>query len=420
METTPQEKTAQELFNEREKRFMDAIAMKVPDRVPIFAVETYFPAKHAGIPKKTVHFDPPTWFEAYKKFLLDYEPDMHTQSIGAETAGSGQAARALGYIQHKYPGYGLGDNTAFQFIEAEYMKAEEYDHFLDDPTNFLLRKYLPRTNKKMEALGMLPPLKILIMGLANLTPMMLAPQFASMFQALNQAAAEMAERSAHIEAFNKWTVEAGFPNICGSVALAPFDFISDFFRGMRGTMLDMHRCPDKLIAAQDKLLPFTIDLAISGAKASGNPRVFIPLHRGADGFMSIKQFERFYWPWLKELIVSLVDAGLTPLPFFEGFYDQRLEFLRQLPAGKVLCWFDRTDMFKAKEILGDQLCIAGGMPVSLLEGGTVEQVRALTKQLIEGPGKGGGYIMCPNTVLDEADPVLVKAWMDATKEYGQY
>lgn len=350
----------------------------------------------------------------------DFAPDMHSESIGAGLVGSGRAAEAMGYVQHVYPGYGLDDNTAFQYKEAEYMKVEEYDHFLDDPTDFLLRVYLPRTNRRLAALGLLPPLKTVSLGVAALTPALLAPPFVDMFQALQTAAIETAHRAGHQAEFLKWAAEAGFPSLCGGVTLAPFDWISDLMRGMRGSMLDMRRCPEKLIAAQQKILPWIIGLAIGAAQMSGNPRVFIPLHRGADGFMSIKQFETFYWPFLKQQIVALVDAGLTPMPFFEGRYDQRLQHLRELPAGKVLCWFDSTDMVKAKEVLGERLCIAGGVPASLLQTGTVEQVRALTRALVEGPGKGGGLIITANTVLDEAEPALVKALVDAVREYGRY
>lgn len=418
MENTLQEKTAQELLDERNQRFMDAIALKVPDRVPVFAVETYFPTKYAGITKKAAHYDHKAWYAACAKYLQDYQPDMNSLLI--TRINSGLADEALGYIQQKYPGYGLDDNRAFQFVEGEYMKAEEYDHFIDDPTDFLLRVYLPRTHTKLEALGMLPPLKLLMMGAINFVPITLAPPFQVMFQAINQAAKAAAERAVYEAEFYKWADTNGFPRLCDGLSLAPFDWISDFLRGMRGVMLDIRRCPEKLVAAQEKLLPLTIESAIGAAKATGNPRIFIPLHRGADGFMSVKQFEEVYWPCLKKLIVALADAGLAPMPFFEGRYDQRLEYLRELPGGKVLCWFDRTDMHKVKEVLGDKLCVAGGMPASLLETGTVEQVTTLTKQLIDGPGKGGGYIMTANTVLDEADPVLVKAWMDTTKEYGRY
>ena len=147
---------------------------------------------------------------------------------------------------------------------------------------------------------------------------------------------------------------------------------------------------------------------------------FSALHRGSDGFMSIKQFEKFYWPGLKTVIMSIINRGVTPFIFFEGSWDQRLEYLRELPKGKVLGWFDRTDLFRAKEIIGDMMCICGDMPLSLLQTGTPEQVKAYAKKLIDVVGKGGGFIMGSNTSLDDARPDLVKVWVDFTKEYGVY
>ena len=71
----------------------------------------------------------------------------------------------------------------------------------------------------------------------------------------------------------------------------------------------------------------------------GTDFCFTALHRGADGFMSLKQFEKFYWPGLKTVLLGLIDKGLIPLVFWEGTWDQRLEYLRELPKGKVLGWF---------------------------------------------------------------------------------
>jgi uroporphyrinogen-III decarboxylase len=220
--------------------------------------------------------------------------------------------------------------------------------------------------------------------------------------------------------FDNKMAAMGYPVSHSSITLAPFDVVSDFLRGMRGAMLDMYRCPDKLIAVQEKIRPMLLESAITLAQMGNNNRVFIPLHRGADGFMSLEQFENFYWPGLKALMMGLIDAGLTPCPFFEGHYDQRLEYLKELPAGKVVGMFDRTDLFRAKEIIGDTMCILGGMPLSLLQTGTPEQVREHTKKVIDEVGKNGGFIMGSNTILDEAKPELVKAWVEATMEYGQY
>ncbi len=212
----------------------------------------------------------------------------------------------------------------------------------------------------------------------------------------------------------------GFPLAERAATLAPFDMVSDYLRGMRGVMLDMYRQPDKLLEACDKLLPMMIERGVSGAKGSDNPRVFIPLHRGADGFMSLKQFEAFYWPTLKRLILALIDEGLTPCPFFEGDYTLRLEYLLELPRGKVLGHFDRTDMYRAKEVLGGHMCIRGNVPSSLLQTGTPQEVKDYCQKLIDVVGKSGGFIMSPGSSIDEARPENVRAIFDFTKEYGVY
>ncbi len=60
------------------------------------------------------------------------------------------------------------------------------------------------------------------------------------------------------------------------------------------------------------------------------------------------------------------------------------------------------------------------MPPSLLQVGTPDEVRAHAKMLIDVVGKGGGYIMGPKSIMDEAKPELVKVWIDFTKESGVY
>ena len=150
-------------------------------------------------------------------------------------------------------------------------------------------------------------------------------------------------------------------------------------------------------------------------------RAFLPLHRGSDGFMSLKQFETLYWKQLKHVLVTLVENGITPIVFYEGCWDQRLEYLAELPKGKTVGWFQSSDIFKVKEIVGDTMCIVGGMPNSLLRAGPAEEVRAYTKRLCETVGKNGGFMMCTGVgELAGCDPELVKVWADATREYGTY
>jgi hypothetical protein len=72
------------------------------------------------------------------------------------------------------------------------------------------------------------------------------------------------------------------------------------------------------------------------------------LHRGAEGFMSKKRFEKFYWPGLKQTMLALIEKGLVPCPFIEGDFVNRLDYLLELPKGKVVARLDTTDIIQAK------------------------------------------------------------------------
>ena len=77
-------------------------------------------------------------------------------------------------------------------------------------------------------------------------------------------------------------------------------------------------------------------------------------------------------------------------------------------------------MHKAKDILGGHSPIMGNVPIAMIATGTPEQVKAYCRDLIDYCGKGGGYILCSGTQLDDAREDTVKAMIDFTKEYGVY
>jgi uroporphyrinogen-III decarboxylase len=142
--------------------------------------------------------------------------------------------------------------------------------------------------------------------------------------------------------------------------------------------------------------------------------VFIPLHKGADGFMSDEEFEEFYWGPLREVIDGLTDAGLVPWLFAEGGYNSRLDSISDLPEGNIVWQFDRTDMVEAKAKLEGKAAVAGNVHSSLLNTQTPEDVAAYCDELIEDVGPDG-FILAPGVALDEAEPENVKAMIDAPK-----
>ena len=146
----------------------------------------------------------------------------------------------------------------------------------------------------------------------------------------------------------------------------------------------------------------------------------MPLHKGVDGFLSDEQFKKFYWPTLREVMLGLIDAGCVPFPAAEGGYNSRLNVIKDLPKGKTVWMFDKTDMIKAKEIVGDTLCMLGNVQSAMLSIGTPQEVEDYARKLIDTVGKGGGFIMCNGAFFDQAKAENVKAMVEATKKYGVY
>ncbi len=52
---------------------------------------------------------------------------------------------ALDYKLYSWPGHGVSEAASYQYNEKEWMLAEDYDQLISDPTDYLLRTYLPRT-----------------------------------------------------------------------------------------------------------------------------------------------------------------------------------------------------------------------------------------------------------------------------------
>jgi uroporphyrinogen-III decarboxylase len=410
-----------ELFKEREKRFEDVLALRVPDRVPIMVSFGFLPALHYGMTIEDVMYDPEKLWDSQWKMTLEFNPDMEQNPYALRFLGP--LLDALDFRQLKWPGRHLPPNVTYQFVEGEYMKAEEYDHFLSDPSDFMMRRYLPRICGSLRGLENFPAFTGLVtyaMGLPFGFIPFASPEAADTLAALRKAGEESMRIAAYAKRFSERAIELGFPLQTGAMTQAPFDTLGDYLRGTKGLMLDMYRRPDKVAAACEKLLPIMVQMAVGGTRASGNRRVFIPIHKGLDGFMSLEQFKRFFWPTLKDLMIALIDEGLTPCPFWEGDCTSRLEVIKDIPAGKASYKFEATDMIKAKQILGGTVCIRGNVPLSILATGTPDQVRQYCRRLIDGAGKDGGFIMDAATGLDDARYENVVALFEATREYGVY
>ena len=407
-----QSKEAEAAYKATITRIKNAVQLKkTPDRVPIALFPSMFPFINAGITIQEAMYDYDKCVAAFKKFMLEFKPDLH---IGAAAPGPGKFYEILDYKLYSWPGHGVAPEQSYQCNEGEYMKPEEYDLLLMDPSFYFRNFYLPRVFGALQGFQMLPPLTgILEMyGLAfNFIPYALPPVQGT-YKALFEAGAEALKWAMAIGGSNGELTTLGFANILGGFTKAPFDVIGDTLRGTRGIMVDMYRQPDKLLKAMEALVPIMISMGISAMQQTGNPLIFIPLHKGADGFLSDEQFKKFYWPTLKTVIGALIEGGCIPFPALEGHWGSRLKVIQDIPKGKTIWMVDQSDMSKVKETLGKNACLLGNVPSSMLNLGKPDEVKAYCKKLIDTAGKGGGFIMGNGAFFDEAKPENIKAMVD--------
>jgi hypothetical protein len=409
-------KTIEELYEERLKRLQDTIALREPDRIPVCMGTGVFAARYAGLTASVMFYDHEAYRKACLKTILDFEPDF---SWAMEAFSSGPVLELLDVRQQRWPGGTLPADIPLQYVEGEYMKAHEYDHFLSDPSDFIMRRYLPRVMGVLEPLASLPPLRHIMSGFefTGMVSLFSKPGYRELAKKLYQAGRKQEKIRKEVSDFIKKVTRLGFPceRFGGAIGGAPFDIISDHLRGMRGAMLDMFRCPDDLLAACEKILEWRMAQSIPASPENRILSQGMPLHRGSDEFMSLRQFEKFYWPTLKKSIYFNVECGYTVFLFCEGVWNDRLEYLLELPKGKVVCWFERTDMVRAKDILGKHLCIQGNVPPSLLQLGSPREVEEYCKRLNKICGKRGGFILAPGSSIDEAKPENIRAMLNSVK-----
>lgn len=409
-------KTPEEMYQEREQRIMDTVALKQTDRPPILIAFTYFPAIHCNIKKKAAWYDHDAWFDATMKTIQDYHPDG-IWSIQGFTPGAAQ--ELLNPRTQRWPGFGLDDDNEHQAIEVAGMHDGEYEEYFADKGDFALRKMVGRFMGTAEPFSKLPPLQMLTSGFgATMFAEALAePDVAEAIEKFQKAGRILKELRPKMKNFYAEAEALGYPCPMGVGGGAPFDAVSDYLRGMQGAMIDMYRNPKELLRLVEERFDETIERLDALPVATKPMRALMPLHRGSDGFMSLKQFEKFYWPYLRDIMLKMIEKGITPFPFLEGTWDQRLNYLKDLPKGKAVAHFAYSDMKKAKDVLGGHLCIMGDVPSSHLNTGTAEGTAAYVKDLMEYCGKDGTGLIVANNTINQGKPECVKAMIDTVLEY---
>ena len=432
---------AEQLIKERIQRVKDAMALKEPDRVPITPMASFYAPFQMGMTCKEAMYKQRKSHSAAFKIYSKYEWDLYPPGI----IFPGVMYDMVGFRAMKWPGakdpeYRLSDDQPYQAIEKEWMKAEDYEEFFIDPSGYLLHNIVTSQNSVLESFKAFPTMVDFsseFSGLGLAMFIALNKGFRKSRKHVRRNLLRMIGLMLGSKSYKKKMMALGKPLMSfgsGGLGKAAYDIVADSLRGMRGAMIDMYKRPEELkkachvlnkaqIAGLDK--PGLIDMFGVGSDPDFPAFNLMPLHKGADGFMSNKQFEEFYWPYLTQLWEAMIKLGKIPMPFFEGSYNDRLEYLEEFAKkhkGKIVYYFDNTDIIKVKEMMGDYVCIKGNIPASLFIAGTPKNMEEYVKKCIEGCKEGGGYIVDGGVVgiPNQARHENVQAMTDAVHKYGVY
>ena len=411
-------------FNSRLKRVDDTIALRgEPDRLPMIPfIEglPYFLYNQAS--HRAEFYDCDAIVEPWIRYHKEFEPDTGMPPF--LLFGSGKANEIAETNVMDWPGKPgtiVPDTSTHQVHEREYMRQEEYDEAIRDWTGFVIRKFAPRAY---------PGLK----GFAHFNITAAAMGTTSFAQLMTDDVIEtfdkiklMAEANRHSlqvnDRISKELGELGFPLYYTGFGIAPFDVISDFLRGTAGMFDDQMECPEKVAALCEVIRDVQIpDWQYFNFVPMPVKRVFFPLHKGMDGFISPKQYESLYWKTYQDTLRALINMGVTPFIYTEGKYDSRIDFiaeqLKEFP-GKCLVHFEDVDFKKAKKAFTGIAAISGGLNASLLEWGTKEEVVDRMKWLIDNCAPGGGYLFDTGAAIENAKYENIAAMFETARTYGK-
>ncbi|MEW6441873.1 MAG: uroporphyrinogen decarboxylase family protein [bacterium] len=379
-----------------EERLATVVRLEEPDRVPVSMMIYYYGPFHTGARMSEYMRRPSVYRQVSRKVYEDLGPWDLYYNINPISRLLYSFALLMKYL---YPGDELPDDVMAQVQEIENMSPEDYDRILDGGFYFsdlaFRLRMLPRFCKEAR----------------DGRPVKLWPRLAR----------DIVRQKLFWDRDLRWCREKGMVMQIGFQAEMPFDVFS-MARTIVPFSLDLFQRPDKIRRAALRLAPSFAEFCIWLARLMGVPRVQCYCHRTSNSFISPRQFEELAFPSLESVVCRIVEAGMTPILHCDGDWMKNFKTLRRLPAKKIILQLDGlTDIFRAKEEIGDHMCLFGDVPADKLVMAGVQEVDEYCHRLIEEVGRGGGFILAAGCEVPfNARPENLRALVQSAWKHGYY
>ena len=382
-------------YNERKENIIKATNRNNPDYVPVLAFPSGGVIEFGNTTFRDVLDKPEEYKEAMMKVWEHIYCDCFTnQGLWFYP----HAKNVLGDNVQNFLG---PDGCSLEHRQYAAMTADDYDDFINDSDNFVSntlvkRKYPQIFTEPMEKV--IEDMKILVDDMKNY-----------IWGGANIELDSLAEQRYGIVSFLTFDLP---------MMLNPIDELFDFFRGFTGTVTDIRRHGEKVKAALDVLyekrcfkfeeMPFTF------------PYVQQWAHMPA--YMNKKQYEKFFWPYEKEMIENIHKGGNKAYILLEGKWLPIMEYFRDLPKDSVLLNADDDDVIDISKAIGDCHVVIGGAKVNRLKMGNKAENIDYTKKVLDECAGTGAFIfnsdkcwVCPGDVNENTIAVY-----EYVHENGKY
>ncbi|MGD1970760.1 MAG: uroporphyrinogen decarboxylase family protein [Desulfobacterales bacterium] len=362
----------EKVYQQRLERILKTIALEKPDRTPVVLEYSGF----AAYVTNTQMAD----------FLSSPTKNLETMIQAYLMVGDGDAINYGSFWPYglcydfmskvAVPGIDLPENDMWQVVETKLMTREDYDLIVDSGWQKYFNKFMAEKILNDVPAEYLPPQR----------------------------------KSPGVQ--NAWR-EEGVPVLSGGDITTPFELLCGS-RSLVDFFLDLVEIPQKVTAAMDAIVPHLAGDAIRRAKKHKYPLVWVGGWRAAPFMLSPEMWNRLVWPYFSRLVHEVVDSGLIALLHLDSDWTRELNRFRELPKGRCIMALDgETDILKAKEILGDHMCIMGDVSASMLYLESPQKVHEYCRMLIRELGPKGFILQSGCDIPANAKLENVRAMVNA-------
>jgi len=371
------------LYEENRRNFYDAVSLKKPKKIPVGVIMCGWPFYYGGVRFDTLikehRID--ELADAYLKFFREVEIDWEWATMLPPSA---EVHKALGDITFDYgeDGVCVNHNQAYESL----LGPDIYDDIIEDYEGFQKRL---RDSAKVFQL----------------------PTKEESYAAFKKAALANKDHSALSGMISNGIYEEGIFSVARDMALngcSGFMSIFSYYRGIKNSLIDLRRMPEKVIAASDVIFK---SRPMPPYGPEDNPKkecIILAAYHPEGGFLSEEMFDKLFFNNLRDLALPYTQQGAKVLAGIEGRFLNTIDRYKAFPEGSVLFMLDQDDPFEVYKKIKGWAAVATGVPTGLLALGTKEQCTDYVKRAFDVMAPDGGFLFMPSVMLNSSKDAKIE------------